>query len=500
MRLVIAARKSDLARLQAYQVGAALEEAHPQVQVQFHFRESLGDLNQVNPLWQMPEKGVFTEDFVSGLESGEFDMVVHSWKDLPTEVRSKTFVAATMKRADSRDVLLVRKAAFNESRSLFRVLSSSPRRSYFLQKAWTRLAPKGTPGLEFHSVRGNIPTRLLKLHEGQGEALLVAKAALDRLLSSEQLEFLEARQGLRKVLNDCNFMVIPWQIQPPAPAQGALAIEIRKDRNDVHQLLQAIHCPDTFAAAQWERSQLAAFGGGCHLKLGALQMKTQGQTIQIVMGAPPQDEPVEKMWLEKSSMKSLLKALVDQHHLAAFRTEEFFDVQESSSPSSATAFFVSHKRAWSERFREQAQLIWTSGLATWETLAEKGVWVNGSAEGWGESRPNVDELAGQKVSWAKLSHDLAPEDAISKVTTYRLVPRTTLEPATFAKLKTATHFFWHSGTLFDSAVNWAPEIKHKHHSSGLGATRAHLASTLGEPGNDQIFLGEHDWRSFYELK
>jgi hydroxymethylbilane synthase len=500
VRLIIAARKSDLARLQAYQVGAALEKAHPHVQVQFHFRESLGDLNQVNPLWQMPEKGVFTEDFVSGLESGEFDMVVHSWKDLPTEVRVKTFVAATMKRADSRDVLLVRKAAFEEKRDVFRVLSSSPRRSYFLQKAWARLAPKGTPGLEFHSVRGNIPTRLLKLHEGQGEALLVAKAALDRLLSSDKPEFLEAQQTLRKVLNDCKFMVIPWQIQPPAPAQGALAIEIRRNRKDVHQLLQAIHCPDTFAAAEWERSQLATFGGGCHLKLGALQMKTHAQTIKIVMGAPPQGEPVENMWLEKSPEKALIRALVDQRHLAAFRTEDFFNVQESSSPSSATAFFVSHKRAWSERFRSQAQLIWTSGLATWETLAAQGVWVNGSAEGWGESRPNVDELAGQKVAWNKLSHDLAPEDAIPKVTTYRLVARTELEPAILEKLKTATHFFWHSGSLFDAAAKWVPELKNKHHSSGLGATRAHLASKFGEPRNDQIFLSENDWRSFYELK
>ena len=496
MRLIIAARKSDLARLQAYQVGAALEKAHPQIQVQFHFRESLGDLNQVNPLWQMPEKGVFTEDFVSGLESGEFDMVVHSWKDLPTEVRVKTFVAATMKRADSRDVLLVRKAAFTENRDVFRVLSSSPRRSYFLQKAWARLAPKGTPGLEFHSVRGNIPTRLLKLHEGQGEALLVAKAALDRLLASDKPEFLEAQQTLRKVLNDSKFMVIPWQIQPPAPAQGALAIEIRKDRKDVHELLQAIHCPETFAAAEWERSQLATFGGGCHLKLGALQMKTQEQTIKIVMGAPPQGEPVEKMWLEKSSTHPT----TEKRQLASFRTEDFFEVQETTTPSTATAFFVSHKRAWSERFREQAQLIWTSGLATWETLAAQGVWVNGSAEGWGESRPNVDELAGQKVAWNKLSHDLAPEDSIPKVTTYRLVPRAALEPAILETLKTATHFFWHSGSLFEAAMKWVPELKHKHHSSGLGATRAHLTSQLGSPRNDQVFLSEHDWRSFYELK
>ena len=109
MRLVIASRKSDLARMQALKVGDALKKAHPHLEIHYHFRESLGDLNQVNPLWQMPEKGVFTEDFLTGLIVGEFDLVVHSWKDLPTEKREKTEVVATMKRADPRDLLLVRR-------------------------------------------------------------------------------------------------------------------------------------------------------------------------------------------------------------------------------------------------------------------------------------------------------------------------------------------------------------------------------------------------------
>ena len=77
MRVTIASRRSDLARIQAYQVGKALEAAHPQLEIKYSFHESLGDKNQKDPLWQMPEKGVFTQDFRAGLFRGDFDLVRH---------------------------------------------------------------------------------------------------------------------------------------------------------------------------------------------------------------------------------------------------------------------------------------------------------------------------------------------------------------------------------------------------------------------------------------
>src|SRR5438552_5531387 len=79
MRLTIGSRRSELARIQALQVGKALQAAHPQLEIDYSFRESLGDKNQNDPLWQMPAKGVFTRDFREDLLRGEFDQVVHSW-------------------------------------------------------------------------------------------------------------------------------------------------------------------------------------------------------------------------------------------------------------------------------------------------------------------------------------------------------------------------------------------------------------------------------------
>src|ERR1043165_7222821 len=109
MRVVLAARRSELARIQAFQVGRALTSAPPEIDVEYSFHESLGDKNLNDPLWQMPEKGVFTRDFREGLLRGDFDLVVHSWKDLAIEDDPETEIVATLPRADQRDLLLIRK-------------------------------------------------------------------------------------------------------------------------------------------------------------------------------------------------------------------------------------------------------------------------------------------------------------------------------------------------------------------------------------------------------
>ena len=113
MRVTIASRRSDLARIQAYEVGKALQAAHPQLEIKYSFHESLGDKNQKDPLWQMPEKGVFTQDFREGLSRGEFDLVVHSWKDLAIEEDQETEIVATLPRADQRDLAFGGGAVFS---------------------------------------------------------------------------------------------------------------------------------------------------------------------------------------------------------------------------------------------------------------------------------------------------------------------------------------------------------------------------------------------------
>src|SRR5258708_7974865 len=195
MRVTIASRRSDLARVQAYQVGEALQIAHPQIEINYSFHESLGDRNQNDPLWQMPEKGVFTQDFRKGLLRGDFDLVVHSWKDLAIEADPETEIAATLPRADARDLLLVREDRWPEVErtGVFAILTSSPRRSYNLESFLREALPATLSELRFINVRGNVPTRVGKLLEFDADGLIVAKAALDRLLEAKPREFVLTR-------------------------------------------------------------------------------------------------------------------------------------------------------------------------------------------------------------------------------------------------------------------------------------------------------------------
>ena len=194
MRLKISARHSHLARLQAFEVGRALAARHPELEIVYAFRESLGDKNLTDPLWKMPEKGVFTEDFYEDLITEETDLVVHSWKDLPTQRRDATFIAATLPRADQRDLLLFKKSSrarlANERSAM--IFSSSPRRIYNLENFLLSALPSQATGqstgqpkkIFFESVRGNILTRLEKLMaDPKVDGLIVAKAAIDRLIS-----------------------------------------------------------------------------------------------------------------------------------------------------------------------------------------------------------------------------------------------------------------------------------------------------------------------------
>ncbi len=507
MRLVIASRKSDLARLQALRVGAALKSAHSHLDIQYHFRESLGDLNQVNALWQMPEKGVFTEDFLQGLSSGEFDLVVHSWKDLPTEKKVATEVVATLPRADARDVLLVRKDIFTQNLSEWRVLSSSPRRAHFLGNAWGRLAPPGSPPLSFHSVRGNIPTRLLKLKSGEGEALLVAKAALDRLLSTTEKEFAEARTVLRDVLNGCRFMVLPIGVQPPAPGQGALAIEIARNRQDLRVLLQKIHCASTFASVEWERVQLTQYGGGCHLKLGAYARELDGMQIRMVKGLPLNQEPVSKVWIDRT-VAPVTRRLANPEsgvdEFCALRSIDLFEIHplnpdfdvHTNARNQNLAYYVAHRNALPANLSSDI-LLWAAGPKTWEAIAKRGHWVNGADEGWGEEIPSVDELTGHAVQWKKLTHAGSVGSLFPVLATYELKPKVKPAPEVANQIRNAKNFFWHSGSLFERALDLFPEIRSARHCSGLGLTRKTIEKHLGTQTSEHAFLDEAEWRMFY---
>ncbi len=489
-KIKIAARHSDLARLQALRVGDALKSAHPGLEISYAFRASLGDQNLEDPLWKMPERGVFTEDFVRDLEDGSADLVVHSWKDLPTEPRPGLEIAATLPRADSRDLLLFRRDQTEHVRSTkrLRVLTSSPRRAFNLDSFFRTYLPFEIADVVFENVRGNIPTRMRKLLSGEADALIVAKAAVDRLLDAPESEFKDAQDIVRQTLAQTRQMVLPLSLNPTAAAQGALAVEIRSDRTDLKALLQAVHSAETFAAVMREREILSSYGGGCHQKIGVSVLDRPYGRVTFLQGLTDAGERLNQIALDTLATIPKCKSadhLFPNEADAPFFERKYLPSKVWSKAETAKFLWISRETALPQAFHIHPEaLVWTSGLKTWAKLAAKGIWVTGSAEGLGEHEgEQLESIAkvviGSAPVWTKLTHQDAvarqPESSATQaVATYALTP----SPKA-ADLNGRTHFYWMSGTTFDRASELYPELLQSGiHASGPGSTHEHLKVKL----------------------
>ncbi|WP_326567941.1 hydroxymethylbilane synthase [Amycolatopsis rhabdoformis] len=191
--------------------------------------------------------GVFTSALREALLRKEIDVIVHSYKDLPTAPAEGIVLAAVPPREDPRDALIARDGlTLGELPPGSKVGTGAPRRT-------SQLLALGL-GLEIVPIRGNIDTRMRKVTDGELDAVVLARAGLARIgLVGEITETLDPIQML------------------PAPAQGALAVECRAEDVDVeHLLTSSLDDEGTRAAVTAERSLLAALEAGCSAPVGAL--------------------------------------------------------------------------------------------------------------------------------------------------------------------------------------------------------------------------------------
>lgn len=244
--LKLATRGSALARWQTAQVAARLGGDAREVII-----ETRGDIDEAPVLAGRMEKGFFTAELERALFDRSVDVAVHSLKDLPTIQPTGLCVGAVLERADPRDWLIVRRAAVDRSTALpvkagGRVGASSLRRMSLLRHHAPQLEP--TP------LRGNVPTRVRKLAEGQYEAIVLAAAGVSRL--GIDLSAFEV------------FALTPtaWV---PAPGQGTIAIQCREDDAEVRHRLAAIEHTESRRRVDAERLMLQAFEAGCASPFGA---------------------------------------------------------------------------------------------------------------------------------------------------------------------------------------------------------------------------------------
>jgi hydroxymethylbilane synthase len=478
MLLKIASRKSDLARLQAYIVAKSLKDSDSSVKIEHLFSASFGDLNPDISLDKMPTKGAFTEDFKEGVKNNEFDIVVHSWKDLPTDLPAHSQLF-TLKREDPRDLLLVRKDSIKKNK--IKVLTSSPRRIHHITPFLKEFYPIKLEAIECAEVRGNIPTRLKKLIAGDGDALIMAKAALDRLLSTQLEEFKELKIKLREDLKQCEFMVLPLSHFPTAAAQGALAIEVNKNNKKVISLLERIHCPETFKNVKKERILLKSFGGGCHQKLGMTSTSHEHGNYFSVSGEKPNGKSIKILELETAKVH---QKNIDKKEI--FEVSSFFDRKkiEAQIPRD-TDLFLAKEYALPENYNQEGQVIFTSGTSSWKKLASRGIWVVGTSESLGEPfGRELSSLFGRELNWLKLSHTKAPGKFLA---TYELTPKIEL-PTTGDK----NYFYWMSASQFNLALKNSPEIIDKNHACGPGYTHSEISKHIPEQ-RLEIYLSYEKW-------
>lgn len=249
--LRLGTRGSDLALWQANWVKAQLA---PELDVELVVLQTTGDLKRDRPLQQEEGAAFFTAEIERALAEGEVDLAVHSHKDMETEAPPGLVVAAVPPRGPTQERLLVHPDAYDDAAAFLplkadaSVGTSAPRRRAQLKAL--------RPDLELADLRGNVPTRVQRCRDGKLDAVLLAAAGLERL----ELDI----GDLIAVDLDPAFFV-------PAPAQGALGIQVRASDTELHETLERLlHHSRTDEAIAAERTVLTRLGGGCHLPAGAL--------------------------------------------------------------------------------------------------------------------------------------------------------------------------------------------------------------------------------------
>ncbi len=247
-KIRIGTRGSDLALWQAHFVRRQLEEIGCEVSIQIIVTQ--GDRIQDLSFDKLEGKGFFTKEIEQALLNEEVDLAVHSHKDLETTQPEGLHIAAVSYREDASELLLMKRGAFDASQdwnlkeNAVIGTSSARRKAQIIAQR---------PDLEIKELRGNVPTRIDKLREGQYDAILLARAGVLRLeLDLSDLETI--------VLDPTSFI--------PAPAQGVLGLQTRVSDTVTTEILQKLHHTEVATRIGLERSVLRQMDGGCQLPLG----------------------------------------------------------------------------------------------------------------------------------------------------------------------------------------------------------------------------------------
>lgn len=516
--LKLGTRRSALARAQSAAVARTLEQLHPGLTVELIGIDTRGDRIQDRPLSTLEGKEFFTAEIDAALLDSKVDFTVHSYKDLSLERAPRLLLAAVPRREPPLDIALfspdlpARLAAGHD----LIIGSSSPRRASFVPAFLQQVLPRpaGTQmRVQLSQLRGNVDSRLRRLHEPRGSArhldgIVLAFAGLSRLWADES-----GRALLRELYLPLPRMLLPLSLCPAAPAQGALAIECRREDAATAALLSAVDHAPTRRAIEVERALLAQRGGGCHQRFGATQIEVAGlgallyvreadELNGVIQLAPPQLRwtPDRPLLAPTTAVRAWDGSRAEHSHSEPIIAGVAAALQRLLS---AEALFVTHRRALPHSEPLQVKPgahVWVPGVETWQALAQRGLWVEGCADGLGFAA--LQPLLAQPLlqlppadQWTVLTHAHAQAQAAwpgaHVIATYRHQQPLGSMPAE-APPADATHLYWHSGAQFD---RWGASVSSQtQHACGPGKTYEHLCRAGVQ--NLRMFPQAAQWRDW----
>jgi hydroxymethylbilane synthase len=282
-KIVLGTRGSELARAQARLVEKAIQTVRPELRIETKIIATKGDKMKVVDI-RAGRKGLFTAEIERALLAGDVDAAVHSAKDLPSETNPGATIAAVLLRAPTDDALVSKHsgdlAGLPDGAT---VATGSVRRKH--QLLWKRA------DLKIVDLRGNVLTRLRKLAANEWDAVVLARAGLDRL-------------GLSPAQNEINFEDsqffledLPSEIFLPAGGQGIIALQICVGDESAKAIVDPVNDLETLLCLRAEREFLRLLHGDCNSPVGVLakiddgQMKLRAQVFD--QGLAPREGKVE---------------------------------------------------------------------------------------------------------------------------------------------------------------------------------------------------------------
>ena len=499
---LIGTRASLLAMTQAHLIKQKLQTLTGK-RFQLKSITTQGDREQSTALWQLPGQDFFTKELDQALLNGTIDLALHSYKDLGHVRPEGLSLAALTERRYGEDILLINKQVLARSRAgsvaaqkstnsppPLVVGTSSPRRVANAEAFLASFLPAGLcSSVECKELRGNVNTRLQKLLAGHYDAIVLALAGLERLATHPP-----ARKQLIPLLQGLEYMILPSSRFPSAAGQGALALEIKSQRDDEGQLqdqVQRLHHRETAAAMERERKHIKRWGGGCHLAVGVQVEQVAGHFVHFQQGEAagrrvaanfiedvvPQMESPFFLGLPKEQNPYPRFFLAD--HLVVKTPQEPRVGWNAQERGAGQCSFITSRHClagWQKTHPHPGGVNFTSGLKTWQAMAQEGHWVNGSSDGLGHEKLH-HYLDSQALA---LFHGALPlvtysahqaQVAGELVACYRRETQE-VEANYFDQLSQVRTFFWTSYPQFELFSRHFPQIPwpDRLHCCGMGKT------------------------------